>query len=65
MPETEQSEGIPGWRKSTFSISNGACVEAATVINAVVVRDTVSPAEGQLRFPAGAWRDFIVRVKQA
>jgi hypothetical protein len=65
MSETERHEGIPLWRKSSYSIANGQCAEAAAVLSAVMVRDTVSPAEGQLRFPARAWQEFVARVKEA
>jgi hypothetical protein len=65
MSETEQYEGILLWRKSSYSIANGACVEAAAAASAVLVRDTVSLAGGRLRFPPRAWREFVARVKEA
>jgi Domain of unknown function (DUF397) len=63
MSKTEQDEGILIWRKSSYSVANGQCVETAVVLGAVTVRDTVSPADGQLRFSAEAWQDFTARVK--
>jgi hypothetical protein len=65
MSETNQRDGILIWRKSSYSVANGQCVEAAAVPTTVLVRDTVSPAGGQLRFPAEAWQEFIARIKAA
>jgi Domain of unknown function (DUF397) len=65
MSETERHDSILVWRKSSYSLANGACVEAAAAPGAVVVRDTVSPARGQLHFPARTWREFVARVKGA
>jgi hypothetical protein len=65
MSKTEQHEGILIWRKSSYSIANGQCVEATTVPGAVMVRDTVSPAHGQLCFSAEAWHEFTAHLKGA
>ena len=65
MSKTEQHEGMLTWRKSSYSIAQGACVEAVTVPGAVMVRDTVSPARGQLWFSAEAWHEFTARIKDA
>ncbi len=63
MSKTERHKGILVWRKSSYSIANGQCVEAAAVPGTVMVRDTVSAEGGQLRFSAEAWREFTARVK--
>lgn len=65
MSETEKWAISLNWRKSSHSISNGACLEAAAVVQTLVVRDSVNPADGQLRFPAQAWREFIACIKDA
>jgi hypothetical protein len=65
MSKTGQYKGILIWRKSSYSIANGQCVEAAAVPRTVMVRDTVSPAGGHLRFSAEAWQEFTTRVKSA
>jgi hypothetical protein len=65
MSKTEQYEGILTWRKSSYSIANGQCVEVAAVPGAAMVRDTVSPAGGQLWFSAEAWREFTAYIKDA
>jgi hypothetical protein len=64
MSKTEY-EGILIWRKSSYSIANAQCVEAAAVPGAVTVRDTVSPALGRLRFSAEVWHEFTARIKGA
>ena len=51
------------WRKSSYSIGNGECVEVASAGNSVVVRDSADPAALLLRYPTGAWRTFLTNVK--
>lgn len=65
MSKTRQSEDVLTWRKSSYSVANGACVETAAVLGAVLVRDMVNPAGGHLLFSARAWRDFTARTKGA
>jgi hypothetical protein len=63
MSKAEQREGILIWHKSSYSVANGACVEAAAVSGTVTVRDTVNRACSQLRFSAEAWQEFTARIK--
>jgi hypothetical protein len=66
------------WRKSSFSFSNGNCVEAADwrtparsmnngncveVASGVAVRDTQDVAGPVLEFTAAAWRAFTAALK--
>jgi hypothetical protein len=55
-----------GWRKSSYSGSNGgACLEAGNRPDTVLVRDSklgdLSPV---LAFTTDAWRTFAEQVKQ-
>lgn len=54
-----------GWRKSSYSGSNGGgCVEVKRPVAAVVsVRDSKDPRGPVLSFPAAAWRDFTAGLK--
>jgi Domain of unknown function (DUF397) len=45
------------WRKSSFSGTNGSCVEVASG-NGVMVRDTTDRNGGTLSFAASAWQTF-------
>jgi hypothetical protein len=57
---------VSGWRKSSYSGGNGACVEAATLggqNGKVGVRDTQLEDSPVLMFPSGAWREFAGRLK--
>ena len=54
-------EGVE-WRKSSFSAENGTCVEVAFSGPAVGVRDSTSPASGQLNVGAEVWIGFIRRA---
>jgi hypothetical protein len=47
------------WAKSSYSGSNGNCVEVATNLRGVVaVRDSKDPEGGALVFTADEWRAF-------
>jgi hypothetical protein len=48
------------WRTSTFSFSNGNCVEVASLNGGAVVRDTKDRDGAVLAIPAEAWREFIL-----
>jgi hypothetical protein len=51
------------WRRSTYSGSNGNCVEAGTDGAAVLVRDTKDREAGTLAFTANAWASFTASLK--
>jgi Domain of unknown function (DUF397) len=52
------------WRKSTYSGgSGGECVEVASTVGHVAVRDTTNRAGGALAFPATAWQAFVTALK--
>jgi hypothetical protein len=52
------------WRKATYSVGNGNCVEVAAGRQVVGIRDTVRRGCGPvLEFPAAAWRSFIGTAK--
>lgn len=53
------SEKTAGWRVSSYTGSQGNCVEVGQARDAVVVRDTKARDVGSLRLPAAAWRDFV------
>jgi hypothetical protein len=53
-----------GWRKSSYSMSNGHCVETACLAGGRIgVRDSQAVAGPALRFAAGAWVAFLGEVK--
>ena len=48
------------WRKATYSGSGGGgCVEVASSVPVVLVRDTTNRGGGTLAVTAGAWERFI------
>jgi hypothetical protein len=59
--------GNTGWRKSSFSGSQGGnCVEVAGRGRRVLVRDTGQAGVGPvLGFSADAWRRFAGQVKRS
>jgi Domain of unknown function (DUF397) len=53
-----------GWRRSTYSGSNGNCVEVGAGDPAVLVRDTKNRAGAVLAFTPDAWHLFAEAVKK-
>lgn len=51
------------WRKSTYSGSNGSCVETASGSGVVLVRDTTDRDGGTLAFTAEAWQTFLGKLR--
>jgi len=47
------------WRKSSFTGSEGNCVEVASWSRGFAVRDSKDPAGSALTFSTGAWRGLI------
>ncbi len=43
MPVTDAVELACDWRKASYSVNNGQCVEVASDRAAVLVRNTVTP----------------------
>lgn len=54
---------VADWRKASYSIGNGACVETAAGPAGVLVRDTTDRGGMVLTFPAGAWAAFAGLVR--
>ncbi len=55
----------PGyWRKASYSMANGNCVEAATGPAGVLVRDTADRGGPVLAFTARGWADFTARTAE-
>lgn len=52
-----------GWHKSTYSGSNGCCVEVAVTDRGVAVRDSKDPDGARLRFEPEAWTRFLLGLK--
>jgi hypothetical protein len=48
------------WRKSSYSGSEGECVEVARVPGAAAIRDTKDRDGGTLAFPQAAWQAFLI-----
>jgi hypothetical protein len=54
--------GAIDWRKSSYSASNGGCVEVGWPTVGVAVRDSKQTAGPTLAFPTATWRRFLTRV---
>jgi hypothetical protein len=53
------------WRKSTYSLSNGNCVEVGTGQRMVAVRDSRDPDGPAIGVSPRAWLEFTEQVKRA
>jgi uncharacterized protein DUF397 len=51
------------WRTSTYSGSNGNCVEVAVVAPVIVVRDSADPDGPALHFTQAQWATFTGTVQ--
>ena len=60
---TEADMPGAGWRRSSYSGTNGECVEAAASGLAVMVRDSKDPDGTRLVFGANAWRKFATALR--
>jgi len=58
---THEPDGIV-WRTSSYSGTNGGCVEVAPASAGVVVRDSKDPEGPTLAVPTAAWRAFLATV---
>jgi hypothetical protein len=51
------------WRKSSYSDTNGNCVETASGNGAIMVRDAKDQGGAVLSVPSGAWQTFTDKLK--
>jgi hypothetical protein len=54
---------MSGWRVSSYSANNGACIEVASGPAAIAVRDTKLPGSPVLAFAPGTWERFTASLK--
>ena len=60
---TEADVPDAGWRRSSYSGTNGECVETAASGRAVMVRDSKDPDGTRLVFGVNTWRTFAAALK--
>lgn len=65
MRGTEDGCYLDGWRKSSYSMSNGHCVATAPLADGrIAVRDTkAGPTGPVLRFDPAAWTAFLQELR--
>jgi Domain of unknown function (DUF397) len=55
--------GELSWRKSTYSMNAGDCVEVAPENGSIFVRDSKNLNESALVYSAATWRAFVAKTK--
>jgi hypothetical protein len=55
---------ILNWRKATYSLSNGNCVEVGTGQALVAIRDSTDPDGPVISMSPGEWAEFTENVKR-
>ena len=52
------------WRKASYSAGNGECVELASALGRISVRDSKDPEGPVLTYPADAFRSFLAAARK-
>jgi Domain of unknown function (DUF397) len=50
------------WRKSSYSMGDGQCVEAACSKQAIAIRDSKDPGH-VIFFAKNQWKEFLITIK--
>ncbi len=52
-----------GWRKSSYTHQQTACVEVGRLDSGAAVRDSKNRSAGYVEVSADAWRSFVIALK--
>ena len=64
MTTDQNLASVFGWRKASYSSTNGSCVEVGQIpAGAIAVRDTTDRTGPVLCIPPAAWRKLTVAIR--
>jgi hypothetical protein len=59
MPIIDSGDRGLSWRTASYSVGNGACVEVASALGRISLRDSKDPEGPMLSCSADAFRSFL------
>jgi hypothetical protein len=59
---TGTGSGYSDWRKSSFSVSDGECLEVRRALQMIEIRDSEDPDGARLSFTKYQWRTFLKQI---
>jgi len=65
MPIIESEDSGVSWRTASYSVGNGACIQVASALGKVLLRDSKDPEGPVLSYSAAAFRSFLDATKRA
>ncbi len=64
MPTIDSGHSCISWRKASYSVGNGECVELSSASGRISIRDSKAPEGPVLSYPAEAFRSFLAAAKE-
>lgn len=65
MAQVRPQPGDFSWRKSSYSLANGECIEVAAINDRIAIRDSNSLDHPIVFCPKADWQIFIEMVRRS
>ena len=63
MSSTDINPRAVAWRKSSYSVNHGSCIQATALVDGVAARDSAGDSAHIICFTGAAWQLFVDAVK--